>query len=85
MVEEIGAEKLLEVSAKTGANLKQLFQDAVAIVLAARKANSDGAKGKDEKKSEKEDSGPELKVYNASSPLFSSKCAESCFIEIDLR
>jgi len=37
LAEEIGAEKFIEVSAKTGHNLKELFKEAVAIVLAARK------------------------------------------------
>jgi len=40
LAEEINAEKFIEVSAKTGHNLRQLFQDAVAIVIKARKAKS---------------------------------------------
>lgn len=36
MAEEIGAEKYIAVSARTGDNLKQLFADAVDIALAAR-------------------------------------------------
>jgi len=36
MVEEVGAEKFIAVSAKKGTNLKELFNDAVTIALAAR-------------------------------------------------
>jgi len=36
MVEEVGAEKFVAVSAKKGTNLKELFNDAVTIALAAR-------------------------------------------------
>jgi len=42
LADEIGAEKFIEVSAKTGDNLKELFKEAVAIVLAARKLHGGG-------------------------------------------
>jgi len=37
LAEEIGAEKFIEVSAKTGHNLKEIFKEAVSIVMKARK------------------------------------------------
>jgi len=57
MAEKIGAEKFVEVSAKTGKNLHQLFKDAIAIVLANRKLHGGG-----EEESHKETDAPELKV-----------------------
>jgi len=60
MADSIGAEKFVEVSAKTEHNLKQLFKDAVAIVLAARKAQGDAGADKEQEKEEKEE--VELKV-----------------------
>eukprot|EP01128_Nolandella_sp_AFSM9_P002164 TRINITY_DN12552_c0_g1_i1.p1 TRINITY_DN12552_c0_g1~~TRINITY_DN12552_c0_g1_i1.p1 ORF type:complete len:290 (-),score=83.56 TRINITY_DN12552_c0_g1_i1:223-1041(-) len=68
LADEIGAEKFIEVSAKTGENLKDVFESAVSIVLAARKAQGGGS---DAPKStsagtasadEDSDEGPELKV-----------------------
>jgi len=51
LADEIGAEKFIEVSAKNGYNLKELFQEAIALVLAAKKhqsGNDDEAKNDDE-------------------------------------
>jgi len=67
MGDEIGSEKFMAVSAKTGENLKNLFQEAVSIVLAARKAHggADEAPKKSEEKKgggDKEDDQPTLKV-----------------------
>jgi len=64
MADSIGAEKFIEVSAKTGHNLKQLFQDSVSIVLAARKAQ--GEAGHSDSKHSKKDveAEPELKVIS---------------------
>lgn len=67
LADEIGAEKFIEISAKSGKNLKKVFESAVSIVLAARKAAGGskddtkaakaGAKADDES-----DEGPQLKV-----------------------
>jgi small GTP-binding protein len=66
MVDEIGSEKFMALSAKTGENLKKLFQEAVTMVLAARKVQGhDDApkKDKDDKKGDKaDDDQPTLKV-----------------------
>jgi Ras-related C3 botulinum toxin substrate 1 len=65
MADEIGSEKYMALSAKTGENLKNLFHEAVSIVLAARKVQSgvDSPKKESEKKSDKgEDDQPTLKV-----------------------
>jgi len=67
MAESIGAERFLEVSAKTGQNLQQLFQDSVQIVLAARKATeaaNSGSSGKNKQASSESDDVPELKVIS---------------------
>jgi len=62
MVEEIGAEKFLSVSAKVGTNLKTVFDEAVTLVLAARKA-AGGANAAASPNAAKKDEGtPELKV-----------------------
>jgi len=57
LAEEIGAEKFVEVSAKTGQNLRELFKEAVAIVVKAHKARGGG--GDDDKGN---DDNVELKV-----------------------
>jgi len=50
LADEIGAEKFIEVSAKTSHNLKELFKEAVGIVQAARKmhAGDENEKGSTE-------------------------------------
>jgi len=66
MADEIGAEKFIAVSAKTGENLKTVFQDAVALVLAARKVSGDDAPKKEATSkgdaAKEEDAAPQLKV-----------------------
>jgi small GTP-binding protein len=65
MADEIGSEKFLAVSAKTGENLKNVFQQAVSIVQANRKLHQKGAgpKKETEKKGEKmAEEEPTLKV-----------------------
>jgi len=63
MANSIGAEKFIEVSAKTTHNLKQLFQESVSIVLAARKAQNEAGDSKHSSKAASEDE-PELKVIS---------------------
>jgi len=65
MVDEIGAEKFIAVSAKVGTNLKDVFHQAVSMVLSSRKLQDGGAAKKDhaEKKGDKsDDDAPTLKV-----------------------
>jgi len=59
LAEDIGAEKYIEVSAKTGHNLKELFKIAVGIVVETRKLKA--GKG-DEKSSDGVDGDVQLKV-----------------------
>jgi len=61
MAESIGAEKFVEVSAKTGKNLHQLFKEAVSIVLKTRKAHGEEDTHRKDTKDTDAD-GPELKV-----------------------
>jgi len=49
LVEEVGAEKFISVSAKKGTNLKELFQDAASIALAARSMAEKGSGAKSPK------------------------------------
>jgi len=58
LAEDIGAEKFIEVSAKTGHNLKELFKEAVAIVLATRKLHG----GEEDKNSGGDAGDVELRV-----------------------
>jgi len=58
LAEDIGAEKFIEVSAKTGHNLKELFKEAVAIVLATRKMHG----GEEDKNSGGDAGDVELRV-----------------------
>jgi len=65
MADEIGSEKFMALSAKTGENLKNLFSEAVSIVLAARKVHGGGGVDSPKKESEKknaDDEAPTLKV-----------------------
>jgi len=48
LAKEIGAEHYIEVSAKTNANLKELFQHAVSIVQGAKRHTEDDGKDDDE-------------------------------------
>jgi len=57
LADEIGAEQFIEVSAKTGHNLKELFKEAVAIVMATRKLH-----GGDDDQRSGADGDVELKV-----------------------
>jgi len=57
LADEIGAEKFVEVSAKTGENLRELFKEAVSIVVKAHKARAGGGE------EDKEDN-VELKVVS---------------------
>jgi small GTP-binding protein len=60
LVEEVGAEKFIAVSAKKGTNLKDLFNDAVDIALAARSIAEKGNEKspKSPKPSDKNDDAP---------------------------
>jgi small GTP-binding protein len=63
MVEDIGAEKFIAVSAKVGTNLKDVFKSAVSMVLSSRKLHEGGSSAKKEKEKEKsDDDAPTLKV-----------------------
>jgi len=65
MANSIGAEKFIEVSAKTGHNLEQLFKDSVALVLAARKATeASGSDSKSHKEAGAGNDDVELKVIS---------------------
>jgi len=65
MVEDIGAEKFIAVSAKVGTNLKDVFKQAVSMVLASRKLHDGGGHSKKESKEKdksEDDQAPTLKV-----------------------
>jgi len=58
MVEEIGAEKFVAVSAKKGTNLKECFTDAVTIALAARAMAENNTKSPKAQKADRMDDAP---------------------------
>jgi len=73
MANSIGAEKYIEVSAKTGHNLQQLFKDSVAIVLAARLAQGTSSADKSAAKPS-EDDVPQLKVISRTQKTKKKPC-----------
>jgi len=78
MVEEVGAEKFVAVSAKKGTNLKELFNDAVNIALAARTMAEKGNEKSHGKASAKEakgdDSTPAPVVQIKKKPKREGRC-----------